>query len=340
MLSLFKHGQILLCGKVQITHVNPDPEKPETPPPAPPPVPPPRILPGFSHESRAALMLWRSYEKLVNFRLFGPPSAPAAWQTALFDPDGVVVGAALLLRLLILEAPAASYLARDLMETYHGRVLTLACLTLSLKFQTQSSIVIYSNIPARSSLGISYRAIYLEQRRVDFEERDDQLIQLDVEQLEGEVLVRHKSNLFTIFTANPIQLLELWLHDLYTKNNAEFDENFVMCVRSIASVVYLTSLSLAVELPNPLTDPSASEKLSHGLARAALSYLDASPIAHTVPGFLRLEIGARVDLALARSLAQTAADALELPGLVPPLREALALLRISPSVVRTCACAL
>ena len=337
MLALFKSGSALLCGKVDLVNVA-HLEKPETPPPA--PQVPPRILPGFSYSSRAALILWKSYEKLINFRLFGPPSTSTAWKTPNFDPDGVIVGSALLVKLLILEAPAGSYLARDLLDTYHGRVLMLACLTVSLKFHNQASVVSFSNTPQRSCLGICYRAMFHEKRRVEYEDRDDQLIQLDVEQLEGEVLVRHQSNLYTLFTKNPIQLLELWLHDLYTKNNAEFDENFVMCIRSIASVVYLTSLSLAVELPNPLTDPHASERLSHALARVALAYLDASPIAHTVPGFLRLEIGARVDLALARSLAQTAADALELAGLVPPLREALALLRISPSVVRNCACAL
>ena len=185
----------------------------------------PRIVCG--QLQRAYVDLYNSYEQLLLYRMCvewdNRPHKHDDFYKSLvrgaeWDPLNILVGSFRLLKLVLDRCHADSCLVHtELSDTTSGRLVLCACMSLSIKFASASSLYCMCNeLSHPVTLGLLYRAMHMHRPFLSNIEQDDISLHSEIARIEGAIIQKWHSRLFdTLFKSSPVCAAELALEDAY-----------------------------------------------------------------------------------------------------------------------------
>lgn len=185
----------------------------------------PRIVRG--QLQRAYVDLYKSYEQVLLYRVCvewdSRPDKHDDFYKSLvrgaeWDPLNILVGSFRLLKLVLDSCHADSCLLHtELADTTSGRLVLCACMSLSIKFASASSLhCMHNELRHPVTLGLLYRAMHMHQPLLSNIERDDISLHSDIARIEGDIIQLLHSRLFdTLFKSSPVCVAELALEGAY-----------------------------------------------------------------------------------------------------------------------------
>jgi hypothetical protein len=189
------------------------------------PVGSPRIVCG--QLQRAYVDLYKSYEQLLLYRVCvewdSRPNKHDDFYKSLvrgaeWDPLNILMGSFRLLKLVLDSCHTDSCLLNtELADTTSGRLVLCACMSLSIKFASASSLYCMRNeLRHPVTLGLLYRAMHIHHPLLSNIEHDDISLHSDIARIEGDILQLLHSRLFdTLFKSSPVCVAELALEGAY-----------------------------------------------------------------------------------------------------------------------------